>query len=69
MIIVSTGDVACSHCRAVTALGLLEIRDSATFTCAHCGTPGIIDAAKYAHDIAMYEWARRQFDGGGDTPD
>lgn len=69
MIIVSTGDVACSHCRAVTALGLLEIRDSATFTCGYCGAQSGIDAAKYAHDIAMYEWARRQFGGGGDAPD
>lgn len=68
MIIVSTGDVTCSRCNGVSVLGLLEIRDCAAFTCGHCGTQSGIDAAKYAHDIAMYEWARRQFGGGG-APD
>ena len=69
MIIVSTGDVTCAQCSGVTALGLLEIRDSAAFTCGHCGTQSGIEVTKYAHDIAMYEWARRQFGGGWAAPD
>lgn len=66
MIVLSTGDVRCPHCGANTAMGLLEIRDMKTFPCPHCARESKIDVTKYSHDIAMYEWARRQFGGSQD---
>lgn len=65
MIIVSTGDLFCAHCGTKTALGLLEIRDTKKFACPHCARENPIDPGKYSHDIAMYEWAIRQFGGPG----
>lgn len=51
-------------------MGLLEIRDGQIFLCPVCARESNIDATKYSHDIAMYEWAQRQFgpdqdDGAG----
>lgn len=67
MIVLSTGDVRCPQCGVKTAMGLLEIRDMAAFQCPSCGRESDIDATKYAHDIAMYEWAQRQFASNQDT--
>jgi len=66
MIILSTGDVPCLHCGVKTAMGLLEIRDMAVLRCLHCAQESNIDVTKYSHDIAMYEWAQRQFGGNQD---
>ncbi|GEM_PF-1988171 len=66
MIILSTGDVPCPHCGVKTAMGLLEIRDMAVLLCPHCARESSIDITKYSHDIAMYEWAQRQFGGDQD---
>ncbi|MSP43346.1 MAG: hypothetical protein EXR08_08285 [Alphaproteobacteria bacterium] len=67
MIIVSTGDLFCAECGSKTVLGLLEIRDAKSFACPHCNRENQIDNGKYSHDIAMYEWAMRQFGGGPDA--
>ena len=67
MIIVSTGDLPCAQCGIKTVLGLLEIRDAKSFICPCCGHENNIEPAKYSHDIAMYEWAMRQFGGATDT--
>ena len=69
MIILSTGDVRCPHCGSRTAIGLLEIRGMTIFTCPHCTRESKIDAAKYSHDIAMYQWAQRQFSGNQEIPE
>jgi transcription elongation factor Elf1 len=67
MIFLSTGDVPCPHCGVKTAMGLLEIRDMKMFVCPGCAQESSIDVTKYSHDIAMYEWARRQFAGHQDV--
>ena len=66
MIVLSTGDVPCPLCGVKTAMGLLEIRDMELFTCPNCAHKCKIDITKYSHDIAMYEWAQRQFGGNQD---
>lgn len=66
MIILSTADVICSPCGGKSPAGLLEIRDRKPFICPHCTSESIIDPAKHSHDIAMYEWAQRQFGGKQD---
>lgn len=66
MIFLSTGEVPCPHCGGKTTMGLLEIRDAADFTCKHCARSSPMDAARFSHDIVMYELALRQFGGNQD---